>query len=276
MQDVAPDPFGGVRGGGSTGALRVVVADDNPVVRAGLRFLLSGRDVVVVAEAVDGRSAWEATLEHRPDAVLLDVRMPGVDGLSALPHLVGMAPVVMLSYSAEVETVQEAVSRGARGFLVYGEFTADQLVAAIHDSRGRKAHVTPTAAGALLDGLREGGRAREVESLTESGGGAEGGWDGVSEGALGVFAASRGGAHGMLPAHPVVVDRARFDLSAREAEIMDLIAAGMTNQRIAATCFIAEKTVKNHINRIFAKLHSTRRAEAVAKWLGTAPGATPR
>ncbi len=57
---------------------------------------------------------------------------------------------------------------------------------------------------------------------------------------------------------------------------MDLIASGMTNQQIAAACFISEKTVKNHINRIFAKLHSTRRSEATAKWLGTAPDGDPR
>ncbi|MER8044843.1 response regulator transcription factor [Streptomyces sp. NPDC094032] len=61
----------------------------------------------------------------------------------------------------------------------------------------------------------------------------------------------------------------RFGLSAREAEVMDLIASGMTNQQIAATCFITEKTVKNHINRIFAKLDSTTRGEAIASWLGT-------
>jgi DNA-binding CsgD family transcriptional regulator len=64
--------------------------------------------------------------------------------------------------------------------------------------------------------------------------------------------------------------RSRFRLSEREAEIMDLIASGMTNQQIAAACFITEKTVKNHINRIFAKLHSTTRSQATAKWLGVA------
>jgi DNA-binding CsgD family transcriptional regulator len=63
--------------------------------------------------------------------------------------------------------------------------------------------------------------------------------------------------------------QAEFGLSAREAEAMDLIASGMNNQQIAATCFISEKTVKNHINRIFAKLHSGSRSEAIAVWLGT-------
>jgi len=70
-------------------------------------------------------------------------------------------------------------------------------------------------------------------------------------------------------------DRSRFQLSAREAEIMNLIASGMNNQQIAAACFISEKTVKNHINRIFTKLHSASRSEAIARWLGTAPTAGP-
>src|SRR5215218_8818068 len=94
--------------------LRVVVADDNPVVRAGLTALLSGReDITVVAQATDGREAYEAAQLHRPDVVLLDVRMPGVDGIEALPHLVRLAPVMMLTYSRESEIVQEALRRGA-------------------------------------------------------------------------------------------------------------------------------------------------------------------
>ncbi|MET8075284.1 response regulator transcription factor [Streptomyces sp. NPDC005303] len=236
--------------------VRIVLADDNPVVRAGLTALLSGRaDITVVAEAADGREAYEAASRHRPDVILLDVRMPGVDGISALPYLVPIAPVLMLTYSGEPETVQEALRRGADGYLVHGEFTADQLVVAVRDTAQGRTHLTPTAAGALLLQLRD--------------------------------ANAHADPHLPLPAQPIPLkglsqlqpsmaqssssDRSRFQLSAREAEIMDLIASGMTNQQIAAACFISEKTVKNHINRIFAKLHSTSRSEAAAKWLGTAP-----
>src|SRR3954447_1560413 len=137
--------------------LRVVVADDNPVVRAGLTALLSGRsDITVVAEAADGREAYEAAHFQRPDVVLLDVRMPGVDGISALPYLVQIAPVVMLTYSRESEIVQEALRRGAGGYLAHGEFTAEQLVAAVWDIKEGRAYFTPTAAGALLAQLRQG------------------------------------------------------------------------------------------------------------------------
>jgi DNA-binding NarL/FixJ family response regulator len=255
--------------------LRVVVADDNPVVRAGLTALLSGRaDITVVEESADGHQACEAATHHRPDVVLLDVRMPGMDGITALPYLVGIAPVMMLTYSRESEIVQEALRRGAGGYLVHGEFTADQLVSAVRDITKGRPHFTPTAAGALLAQLRatsatayetqpSASPRQQNEPMPPPGG----------------LPLARTAPPPNSPKTPSRLQsnvgqssRLRFQLSAREAEIMDLIASGMNNQQIAATCFISEKTVKNHINRIFAKLHSTSRSEATAKWLGTAPG----
>ena len=279
--------------------LRVVVADDNPVVRAGLTVLLDGRDDIhVVAEAADGREALQAAQQHRPDVVLLDVRMPGVDGISALPYLVNVAPVLMLTYSRENEIVHEALRLGAGGYLVHGEFTADQLVAAVRDIKEGRPHFTPTAVRALLAHLRgpgDDGRGsapvrREAEGTPQGQG-----WSApmppsqwrenpshlqpdVSQSGR-AAAAQRGLAPGHGP-HPEPYppqsrqqhDRASYGLSSREVEVMDLIASGMSNQQIAATCFISEKTVKNHINRIFAKLHSSSRSEAIATWLGTARG----
>ncbi|MER6715348.1 response regulator [Streptomyces sp. NPDC006386] len=286
----------------ATHRLRIVVADDNPVVRAGLTALLSGRaDIEVVAEAADGRQACEAARQHRPDVVLLDVRMPGVDGISALPYLVRIASVVMLTYSRESEIVQEALRRGAGGYLVHGEFTADQLVQAVRDIKEGRAHFTPTAANALLTQLRS-HQAPPTQTLPDGLG------QSTSATAYGISAsvqpyiqppnaaqpapmpvshtsppaispenlsqvqpAMGQSSSGWTSGRPAAPDRSRFQLSTREAEIMDLIASGMNNQQIAATCFISEKTVKNHINRIFAKLHSTSRSEAAAKWIGTAP-----
>ncbi len=233
--------------------LRVLVADDNPVVRAGLAALLSGHpDTTVVAEARDGREAYEAAVRHRPDVILLDVRMPGVDGISALPHLVGLAPVMMLTYSHETETVREALRLGAGGYLVHGEFTTEQLVTAVRDVREGRPHVTPGAARALLAELRGDAPAHAGFQLPELPP------DSAPQ-TLSQLQPSMGQSF-----------RSRFRLSSREAEIMDLIASGMTNQQIAAACFISEKTVKNHINRIFAKLHTTTRSQATAKWLGVA------
>jgi DNA-binding NarL/FixJ family response regulator len=248
----------------------VVVADDNPVVRAGLTALLDGRSgITVVAQAADGSEALQAAAQHRPDVILLDVRMPGLDGLAALPHLVRLAPVLMLTYSRESRIVQECLRRGASGYLVHGEFTAEQLAAAVRSVHEGGAHFTSTAAGAL--GLGPGAaRARMPRAATPGHG---------DDTAPILPPPPRSGMTASAtpewgPARPAAVDRDKFRLSAREAEIMDLIASGMTNRQIAAACFISEKTVKNHINRIFAKLHSTSRAEAAAKWLGTAPDAT--
>ncbi|MEU1704770.1 response regulator transcription factor [Streptomyces sp. NPDC005706] len=233
--------------------LRLVVADDNPVIRAGLTALLSDReDTTVVAQAADGREAYEAALLHRPDVVLLDVRMPGVDGISALPHLVRLAPVMMLTYSHETETVREALRLGAGGYLVHGEFTTEQLVRAVRDVREGRPHVTPGAARALVNGLRESAPAHAEPEPPP---------------VLGLIPPQN---LSQLQSDVGQSYRSRFQLSGREAEIMNLIASGMTNQQIAAACFISEKTVKNHINRIFAKLHSTTRSQAAAKWLGVA------
>jgi DNA-binding NarL/FixJ family response regulator len=239
--------------------LHVLIADDNPVVRAGLAALLSDREgITVVAQASDGHEACEAAARCRPDVILLDVRMPGLDGLSALPHLTGLAPVLMLTYSRESETVQQALRCGAVGYLVHGEFTTDELVTAVRDVTRGRPHFTASAGAVVLEQLRTGANAMEG---TES-------------------AVTQGKVSGVPLSHlqPTVRQstsserhRSTYRLSAREAEIMDLIASGMTNHQIAAACFIAEKTVKNHINRIFAKLHSTTRGEASAKWLGTAP-----
>ncbi|MFJ3774113.1 response regulator [Streptomyces sp. NPDC090075] len=233
--------------------LRVLVADDNPVIRAGLTAVLSASDdLTVVAEADDGRAAYEAALRHRPDVILLDVRMPGVDGMAALPHLVRLAPVMMLTYSHETEIVQEAVRLGAGGYLVHGEFTTQQLAQAVRDVGGGRPHFTPTATNALLAHIRDNATAHakpELRFLSAQ----------ISSQNLSQLQSSVGGSA-----------QSRFQLSGREAEIMDLIASGMNNQQIAAVCFISEKTVKNHINRIFAKLHTTTRAQATAKWLGVA------
>ncbi|MFF4446823.1 response regulator [Streptomyces sp. NPDC001502] len=222
--------------------LSVLIADGNPVIRAGLAAILcTAEDLDVIAQAADGREALSLTRRHAPDVILLDVRMPGVDGISALPHLVRLAPVLMLTYSREAEIICEALSLGAGGYLVHGEFTTDDLRRAVRDVPLGRPHFTPTAASALLAELRASSHPQRVVAQSSE------------------------------RMHNSVV----FGLSSREVEIMDLIASGMSNQRIAAACFISEKTVKNHINRIFAKLQSATRSEAIARWLGTArPGVT--
>ncbi|MET9803459.1 response regulator transcription factor [Streptomyces sp. NPDC006368] len=281
-------PFPAVEEARPTAPMRVVVADDNPVVRAGLTVLLSGRaDIEVVAEAADGRAAYEAAVRHRPDVVLLDVRMPGVDGISALPHLVRVAPVMMLTYSREHAVVHEALRLGAGGYLVHGEFTADELVQAVRDIQSGRPHLTPTATNALLQHMRQGHGPTGGHPLPDGLGTALGSpYPDAARPVPTPPPAARQPqslsqlqpvvAQSSMTAGPVTLpNRAAFGLSSREEEVMELIASGMSNQQIAATCFISEKTVKNHINRIFTKLHSGTRSEAIARWLGTAPTPGP-
>ncbi len=234
--------------------LRVLVADDNPVVRAGLTALLGAHpDIEVVAQAVDGEEALRRAEDHRPDVILLDVRMPGTDGLTALPALAALAPVMMLTYSSEPEIVAEALRRGAAGYLVHGDFTAAELIEAVRDVRAGRSPLSPSL-GVSYEPTHE---FPEVASQSQP------------------FMAQSSQSSDTRPAHTTrvrhdVPNRSAFGLSSREVEVMDLIASGMNNRQIAAACFISEKTVKNHINRIFAKLHSSSRSEAIAHWLGTA------
>ncbi|MET8680711.1 response regulator transcription factor [Streptomyces sp. NPDC004647] len=285
---VPPTPAESPEASSAPSPLRVVVADDNPVVRAGLGVLLGGRhDIEVVAEAADGRQACEAARRHHPDVVLLDVRMPGVDGISALPYLTGLAPVLMLTYSRESGIVQEALRRGAGGYLVHGEFTADQLVLAVRDIKSGQAHFTATAANALLEHLRLHGIPQQAGPIPDGQGGARNQPSrqqsslqvrpGMAQSLSGPEWRRHSPAPRRTPGQETRgqgprVDRAQFGLSRREVEVMDLIATGMSNQHIAATCFISEKTVKNHINRIFGKLRCSTRSEAIAAWMGTSRG----
>jgi DNA-binding NarL/FixJ family response regulator len=236
--------------------LRVLVADDNPVVRAGLAALLNAHpDIRVAAQASNGAEAITAATGHHPDVILLDVRMPGTDGLTALPSLARLAPVMMLTYSREPEVVAEALRLGAVGYLVHGEFTAGELISAVRDLRDGMATFTSSVVG-VSDSLGVSYEPNQISSHLQSV----------------VTQSSKARPAYAAGLHRRGRNRLDFGLSSREVEVMDLIAAGMSNQKIAATCFISEKTVKNHINRIFAKLHSSSRSEAIAHWLGTAHG----
>lgn len=208
----------------------VLVADDNPVIRVGLRQLLTAEPATeLVGEARDGAEALRLARELSPDVVLLDVRMPGTSGLDVLPQLASFTCVLMLTSSDEDETVRTAVRNGARGYLVYGTFDENAVVQNILAAAGGGSVFSASAVRVLT------GAATHPESLV----------------------------HASDPAVEAL-------LSDREAGVMQLLAAGRTNGEIAIRLFLAPKTVKNHVNRIFAKLGVTTRAQAVAVWLGTA------
>ncbi|MEU0560443.1 response regulator transcription factor [Dactylosporangium sp. NPDC049742] len=193
----------------------VLIADDNSVVRAVVREMLTG-DIAVVAEAANGAEALELARRHRPDVTLLDHRMPVRDGLSVVGAISTHSRVLMLTRSADDRTVLDAVRSGAIGFLVHGQFGPAELLHAVRAVAGGESHLSPSAARVLVAAVRQ--------------------------------------------APP------RHGLSQREAEVMDLIARGLSNGDIAATLVLSSKTVENHVNRIFAKLGVTSRAGAIRRW----------
>lgn len=215
-------------------AVRVLVADDNPVIRIGLRQLLTAQSATeLVGEAKDGGEALTLARRLLPDVVLLDVRMPGAGGLDVLPELATFTCVLMLTSSQEDETIRAAVRAGARGYLVYGTFDENAVVQNILAAAGGGSVFSATAVHALAAGTGRGS------------GPADGG-------------------RALPAADPAIAAL----LSEREVAVMQLLAAGRTNGEIATALFLAPKTVKNHVNRIFSKLAVTSRAQATALWLG--------
>jgi DNA-binding NarL/FixJ family response regulator len=206
--------------------ISVLIADDNPVVRRGLVSLLEADTRLrVVGEAADGKEAVRLAERHKPDVVLLDVRMPVMDGVAAAALISGYSPVLMLTYTEDPGIVKGAIRAGASGYLVHGRFTTEQLVAAVVDVAAGRPALSPVVTPVLLDAVR---------------------------------------------AEPASVDdTVRKNLTARERDIVGLLAEGCSNAEIAGRLFLAEKTVKNNLNRIYAKLGVTSRGEAVARWLGT-------
>ncbi|MFC0037859.1 response regulator [Actinomadura rayongensis] len=217
---------------------RILVVDDNLVVRSGLVSLLESSGFEIAGEAGDGRTALELAERLRPDLVLLDVQMPLMDGVQAVRALSALTRVIMLTYTDDRQVIRRALEGGAMGYLVHGTFSAEELTAAVRGAISGVHALSPAALSRLV-GLPSRPPADEPAAVPSASG----------------------------PAPP---DPDAFGLSAREAEVMRLIVQGHSNGEIASRLFVAEKTVKNHVNRIYAKLGVTSRASAIARWLGTA------
>ncbi|MEU6711693.1 response regulator transcription factor [Nonomuraea sp. NPDC046802] len=202
----------------------VLIADDHPVYRDGLRMMLTSTgQVEVVGTAADGEESVAEAVRLRPQVVVMDLRMPGMDGVQATERIVAACPdthVLVLTMHEDDESVFAAMLAGARGYLVKGAEQTEILRA-----------VTAVASGEVIFGPAVAGRVRRYFTS---------------------LAAVR-------PVHSEPFPQ----LTAREREILDLIASGLSNRMIAERLSLAPKTVRNNVSNVFAKLQVADRAQAI-------------
>jgi DNA-binding NarL/FixJ family response regulator len=205
-------------------SVRVLLADDQALVRSGFRKLLEAEaGIEVVAEAADGLDAIEKARLHRPDVVLMDIRMPRLDGLKATARILGTTPsvrvLVLTTYDLD-EYIFEALKAGASGFLLK-DSPAEELIAAIHAVAAGEALLAPSVTRRLIEAF-------------------------VS-----------------VPRVSPEAKRQLDGLTARESDVLHLVARGWSNAEIASELRVGEATVKSHVGNVLMKLELRDRVQAV-------------
>ena len=207
-----------------SGTVRVVVADDQALVRTGFRMILAADGIEVVAEAANGAEAIDAVRRTRPDVVLMDIRMPGLDGLEATRRILaweGPCPRVLMLTTFDLDQyVYAALTAGASGFLLK-DVTPEQLTAAVRLVRSGDALLAPSITRRLVERF-----ARRDEATA-------------------------------------AVHRDLAALTPRELEVLRLLARGLSNAELATELHLSEATVKTHVARILGKLQLRDRVQAV-------------
>ena len=206
------------------GPIRVLIADDHPLFRDGMHGLLdSEADTEVVGEAKTGEEAVELAEVLRPDVILMDLKMPGINGIQATREVLNRSPhiaVLVVTMFEDDDSVFAAMRAGARGYLLK-DARGDEVINAIRAVAGGQAIFGP----------------------------------GIAQRLMGFFASP----------NPNVPPRAFPELTAREEEILALVANGHSNAEIAERLYLSLKTVQNHVSNIFAKLQVADRAQAVIR-----------
>ncbi|MFE6040577.1 response regulator [Streptomyces sp. NPDC056452] len=204
--------------------INVLVADDSEIVRRGLGDILaSADDIHVVAQAWDGRSAVDAASRLNPDVALVDIRMPGMDGLAATRELRALRvppQVLILTMFAEDEYVDEAIRAGASGFLLK-DTPPEELLRSVRLVAAGEATLDPSVTGRVMDQLAQ----HSVQLTTQE-------------------------------------QRALESLTGREREILGLIGRGLPNAGIGAVLHVSEGTVKNQVSRLLTKIGAENRVQA--------------
>ncbi|WP_245883461.1 response regulator [Streptomyces hyaluromycini] len=205
------------------GAPRVVVADDQALVRTGFRLILAADGIEVVAEATDGHEAVDAVRRTRPDVVLMDIRMPELDGLEAARRILAAPdpPRILMLTTLDLDRyVYAALSAGASGFLLK-DVTPEHLTAAVRTVRSGDALLAPAITRRLVE--------RFARAGTDS----------------------------------AALHRDLAHLTPRELDVLRLLAQGLSNAGLAARLHLSEATVKTHVSRVLGKLSLRDRAQAV-------------
>ncbi|WP_113699317.1 response regulator [Nonomuraea lactucae] len=224
----------------TTNVIDVLIVDDNPIVRAAMAAYLDAEDRIrVIGEAGNGQAALAFARRRQPAVTLLDHRMPIADGLSVIAELAHLSSVLVLTSDSSEELIAEMLRRGARGYLVHGHFDPPELVRAVLAVADQGGWLSPVAAS-VATSLVRGQLEREREARER--------------------AAGRRAA------------QARFGLTGRERDVLNLLALGLSNASIAVRLGVTEKTVKNHLNSVYGKLKVRSRTEALLVWTGTTPG----
>jgi DNA-binding NarL/FixJ family response regulator len=205
-------------------SVRVLIVDDDHLMRAGLRAVLSSDETIdVVGEAEDGRAAVAEARLRRPDVVLMDVRMPDLDGIGATREVVAASPevkVVILTTFEQDDYIFGALNAGASGFLLK-RAKPEELIAAIHAVAAGDSLLSPSVTRRVIDRMAQ------------------------------------------HPPAEAPFDRRLDHLTPREREVLELIARGLSNGEIVSALVIEESTVKTHVKRILMKLHLRDRVQAV-------------
>ncbi len=207
-----------------TSKIRILVADDHALFRGGLSALfLSVPDTEVVGEAASGEEAVALAADLKPDVVLMDIQMPGVNGIEATRTIVRDSPhvsVIVVTMFEDDDSVFAAMRAGARGYVLKGA-DQDEILKVIRAVAAGEAHFGPEIARRLMS----------------------------------FFSAPK----------PSALAEAFPELTAREREVLDRIAAGRNNREIADTLYLSPKTVRNHISNIFTKLQVADRSQAIIR-----------
>lgn len=215
--------------------LRVLLVDDQALFRRALASLVNAQlDMTVVGEGESGADALEKARALRPDVIVMDVNMPGSDGVDGVRAIrtAGMdTKIVMLTVSEDDDDLFESIKAGANGYLLKN-VRPEQLFDSLRGVMRGEAPIAPGIAGKLLEALRHGGVPVHTTNLTGAG---------PSDGSGGEAVLTR-----------------------REAEILELVAEGLSNKEIASHLTITEGTVKNHVHNALEKLHLSNRVQAAA------------